>query len=162
MTETASEPLAIELLAKELRECLARIPGIHPQAIGPDCTRHSFHLFCFRVDPRAVNVSRAAFLSALEAEGIPNFGGYPFPLYRQRLFLDRAFGPYSGCQGVDYAKISCRNCETICSEQGGWLEQRLLLGTREDMDDVVRAFEKVYEHRNELRDSEVPEEQTAK
>jgi hypothetical protein len=29
-------------------------------------------------------------------------------------------------------------------------EQRLLLGTREDMDDIATAFEKGYEHRSRL------------
>ena len=108
--------------------------------------------FCFRVDARELGAPRQAFLKALDAEGIPNFGGYPLPLYKQRLFLDREFGPYAGCQGVDYAKTSCPNCETICYEQGGWLEHRMLLGTREDMDDIVAAFRKVYENRDRLQE----------
>lgn len=135
-----------------LAEQLRQIPGIKPQAIPPECTRHAFHLFCFRVDARELGAPRQAFLKALDAEGIPNFGGYPLPLYKQRLFLDREFGPYAGCQGVDYAKTSCPNCETICYEQGGWLEHRVLLGTREDMDDIVAAFRKVYENRDRLQE----------
>ncbi|NLE61148.1 MAG: DegT/DnrJ/EryC1/StrS family aminotransferase [Planctomycetes bacterium] len=135
-----------------LAEQLRQIPGIKPQAIAPECTRHAFHLFCFRVDARELGAPRQAFLKALDAEGIPNFGGYPLPLYKQRLFLDREFGPYAGCQGVDYAKTSCPNCETICYEQGGWLEHRMLLGTREDMDDIVAAFRKVYENRDRLQE----------
>ncbi len=137
-----------------LTERLGQIPGIKPQTITPECTRHGFHLFCYRIDAAELGAPRAAFLKALNAEGIPTFGGYPFPLYRQRLFLDRAFGPYAGCHGVDYSKTSCPNCETICYEQGGWLEQRILLGTREDMDDIVRAFMKVYENRNALREAQ--------
>ncbi len=135
-----------------LAEHLGQIPGIKPQRIPPDCTRHAFHLFCFRVDARELEAPRPAFLKALEAEGIPNFGGYPLPLYRQRLFLDRQFGPYAGCQGVDYAKTRCPNCETICYEQGGWFEHRMLLGTRADMDDIIAAFRKVYDNRDKLRD----------
>jgi dTDP-4-amino-4,6-dideoxygalactose transaminase len=135
---------------KYLTERLGQIPGIKPQTITPECTRHAFHLFCFRVDGRELGAPRWAFLKALEAEGIPNFGGYPLPLYRQRLFLDRQFGSYDGCQGVDYAKTSCPNCEAICYELGGWFEHRMLLGTREDMDDIVRAFSKVYDNRAAL------------
>jgi len=105
------------------------------------------------VDALELGAPQPAFLKALEAEGIPNFGGYPLPLYRQRLFLDRQFGPYAGCQGVDYAKTSCPNCETICYEQGGWFEHRMLLGTRADMDDIIAAFRKVYDNRDKLRDS---------
>ena len=31
-----------------------------------------------------------------------------------------------------------------------WIYQSALLGTREDMDDIIRAFEKVYEQRSSL------------
>lgn len=133
-----------------LTDRLCRIPGIRPQALPADCTRHAFHLFCFRVLASELGIPRELFLKALAAEGVPTFGGYPWPLYRQRLFMDRAFGPYAGCAGVDYAKVSCPNCETICYEQGGWLEQRLLLGTAQDMQDIVRAFEKIHDRRDAL------------
>lgn len=133
-----------------LAERLAQIPGVKPAAIPADCTRHGFHLFCFRLVAEELGAPRGAFLQALAAEGIPNFGGYPQPLYRQRLFLDRQFGPYDGCRGVDYGQVNCPNCETICFEQGGWLEQRILLGTREDMDDIIRAFTRVHEQRAAL------------
>lgn len=133
-----------------LTEQLSRIPGIKPQTLMPACTRHSFHLLCFRIVSSELGIPRDVFLQALAAEGIPTFGGYPWPLYRQRLFLDREFGPYAGCRGVDYAQTSCPNCETICYEQGGWLEQRLLLGTHEDMQDIVRAFQKIHDQRESL------------
>jgi hypothetical protein len=67
--------------------------------------------------------------------------------------LNKAFGPYlpEARQTLDFAKVSCPNCETICDEQGAWLEQSLLLGTQADMDDIARAFAKVYEEREALR-----------
>lgn len=133
-----------------LTEQLCRTPGIRPQALPADCTRHAFHLFCFRILASELGIPRELFLKALAAEGVPTFGGYPWPLYRQRLFMDRAFGPYAGCAGVDYSKVSCPNCETVCYEQGGWLEQRLLLGTARDMQDIVRAFEKIHDRRDAL------------
>jgi hypothetical protein len=46
--------------------------------------------------------------------------------------------------------VRCPNCERLCAEEGAWLEQSLLLGTKADMDDIVRAFEKVQEHRDLL------------
>lgn len=139
---------------KYLAGRLAQIPGVCPQRRGPECTRHGYHLFTFRLDPQVLGVSRRTLLRALEAEGIPVSGGYVMPLYRQPLFANLAFGPYRGYQsvqpGLDYRRTSCPNCETICSSQGAWLEQRLLLGSREDMDDIATAFEKVYEHRHRL------------
>jgi dTDP-4-amino-4,6-dideoxygalactose transaminase len=132
---------------------LGQIPGIHPQKRGLDCTRHSYHVFLFRVDAAAFGVPRATVLRALEAEGIPVCGSYALPLYRQPLFLNKAFGPYlpQSSATLDYAKVNCPNCETICYEQGAWLEQNLFLGAKTDMDDIVRAFEKIHEHRHALQ-----------
>ncbi len=128
---------------------LSRLPGLHPQRRTAETTRHSYHLFLFRIDAQAFGAPRAAVLKALQAEGIPVCGGYAVPLYRQPLFLNKAFGPYLPDAGprLNYGAVRCPNCETICGEQGAWLEQSLLLGTSADMDDIARAFEKVYEHR---------------
>jgi dTDP-4-amino-4,6-dideoxygalactose transaminase len=141
-----------------LAERLSRIPGVHPQSLGQDCTRHGYHLFLFRLDEGELGVSRTDFLDALAAEGIPCCAGYVIPLYRQPLFLNRAFGPYTGYQrfrpDLDYGRVSCPNCAAICSRQGAWLEQRLFLGTRDDMDDIAAAFEKVHACRGRLADAE--------
>ena len=131
---------------------LSRLPGIHPQKRPAACTRHSYHLFLFRIDAAAFGAPRGAVLRALEAEGIPVSGGYAVPLYRQPLFLNRAFGPYlpNAVRTLDYGKVRCPNCEKICGEQGAWLEQSLFLGPQADMDDIATAFEKVYEQRGAL------------
>ena len=131
---------------------LAGLPGIHPQKRPADCTRHSYHLFLFRIDPEAFGAPREAVLKALQAEGIPACGGYALPLYRQPLFLNKAFGPYltTAAPSLDYAKVHCPNCERICAREGAWLEQSLFLGSEADMDDIARAFNKVYQHRGAL------------
>jgi hypothetical protein len=82
--------------------------------------------------------------------------GYLIPLYRQPLFTKHSLGPYTGCQ---YPPLSpsgrgaggegiCPNCERICQSEGVWLEQRMFLGPRSDMDDIAAAVEKVYENRH--------------
>ena len=131
---------------------LSRLPGIHPQKRPADCTRHSYHLFLFRIDAAAFGAPREAVLQALQAEGIPVCGGYALPLYRQPLFLNKAFGPYlpNASRTLDYGKVSCPNCEKICREQGAWFEQSLFLGPQADMDDIASAFEKVYQQREAL------------
>jgi dTDP-4-amino-4,6-dideoxygalactose transaminase len=136
---------------------LSRIPGLHPQRRTAWTTRHSYHLFLFRLEAPAFGAPRAAVLKALQAEGIPVCSGYALPLYRQPLFLDQAFGPYlpDARKTLDYGGVRCPNCETICGEQGAWLEQSLFLGTPVDMDDIARAFEKVYEHRGVLEKVEL-------
>ena len=143
---------------KYLAERVASIPGILPQARDADCTRHGYHLFPFRIDPEVFGVSREVFLEAVVAEGVPAAAAYPVPLYRQPVFEKLLFGPYTGYRNarpdLDYTKTSCPNCETISFTQGVWLEHRLLLGTRQDMDDVATAFEKIYENRDRLAKSE--------
>jgi dTDP-4-amino-4,6-dideoxygalactose transaminase len=131
---------------------LSKIPGIHTQRRTIDTTRHAYHLFLFRIDAKAFGATRAAVLMALAAEGIPASGGYAIPLYRQPLFLNKAFGPYlpNASRSLDFSKVSCINCETICAEQGAWLEQSIFLGNQDDMDDIARAFEKIYQYRDHL------------
>ena len=56
---------------------LKEIPGIAPARMYPGCTRNAYHLYMFRYDPAAfAGLSRAAFLKALRAEGVPASGGY--------------------------------------------------------------------------------------
>ncbi len=141
-----------------LAQRLAQIPGIYPQRRTEDCTRHSYHVFCIRLVPEETGVPRGVFLKAVGAEGVPASAGYVIPLYRQPVFLNQAFGPYTGCReahpDLDYSTVCCPNCETISTVQGAWLEHRFLLGTRKDMDDIADAFEKVYENRDSLLDVE--------
>jgi dTDP-4-amino-4,6-dideoxygalactose transaminase len=133
---------------------LTRLPGVHPQKRPASCTRHSYHLFMLRLDGKAFGASRAAVIRALQAEGIPCSGGYALSLHHQPMFRHKAFGPYlPRARGkLDYRQTHCPNSDLICREQGLWMEQRLFLGPRADMDDIARAFEKVYEHRAALTD----------
>jgi dTDP-4-amino-4,6-dideoxygalactose transaminase len=128
---------------------LSVMPGIKVQPRG-STTRHSYHLFMTTVD-REFGSSRDRVVSALQAEGIPCSAGYGYPLHRQPLFQNRAFGPYlSGMSNVpDYARVECPNAQRVC-DRSIWLGQNLLLGTRDDMDDIVAAFQKIHDHRAEL------------
>jgi len=133
---------------------LVKLPGIRPLRIQPYATGHSHHLYIFRFDEAEFGVSRAGFLAALQAEGIPCLAGYAHPLYKNPMFLRHDFYP-RGCpvtcghydRAIDYASFEalCPNAERACRE-AVWLEHRLLLAEREDMDDIVRAVEKVHEH----------------
>jgi dTDP-4-amino-4,6-dideoxygalactose transaminase len=142
---------------QHLASRLAALPGLYPQARSAECTRHSYHLFMLRMDAAAFGAPRDAVLRALEAEGIPCSGGYGFSLPDQPLFRNKAFGPYlSGASAaLDYRKMRCPNSDLLCREQCIWLGHNLLLGPREDADDIARAFEKVYEHRNALAAGDV-------
>jgi dTDP-4-amino-4,6-dideoxygalactose transaminase len=138
-----------------LNEQLTKIPGILPMARGLGEDRHSYHLYPFRYDAAAFGgASRERFVAALVAEGIPCSEGYTIPLYRQEFFLNKAFGPYTGWResrpDLDYASMVCPVCERFSTETGVWFSQPMLLGTREDMDDIVRAVRKIQENCGEL------------
>ena len=131
---------------------IAQLPGVHPQKRDADCTRHSYHLFMLRVDGQTFGAPRAAVIKALQAEGIPCSGGYGLSLHHQPLFRNKAFGPYlpKASAKLNYQKTRCPNSDLICREQCIWLEHGIFLGTRSDIDDVARAFEKVHENRSAL------------
>ncbi|MFN9913500.1 MAG: DegT/DnrJ/EryC1/StrS family aminotransferase, partial [Pirellulaceae bacterium] len=135
-----------------LAERLRQLPGVYPQRIPAECTRHSFHLFMMRLDGQAFGVSRAAVISALHAEGIPCSAGYGYSLNHQPLFRNKAFGPYlhNVRDRLDYSQVRCPNSDLICREQAIWLGQSMFLGSRDDMDDIVRAFEKIHSNRHQL------------
>ncbi|HEX5444116.1 MAG TPA: DegT/DnrJ/EryC1/StrS family aminotransferase, partial [Pirellulales bacterium] len=133
---------------------IASLPGLHPQQRPAFCTRHAYHLFLLRIDSAEFGAPRAAVIEALRAEGVPCVAGYGYSLHQQPMFRKRAFGPYLPRvkDQLDYARVACPNSDLLCREQAIWLEQALFLGPREDIDDIARAFEKVYENRAALAD----------
>lgn len=131
---------------------LDKIPGVHPQVRPADCTRHSYHLFMLRIVASEFGAPRAAVLKALQAEGVPCAAGYGWSLPHQPMFRNKIFGPYlpKSSRRLNYRKVHCPSSDLICREQCVWLEQNMFLGTRADMDDIARAFDKVYEDREAL------------
>jgi perosamine synthetase len=134
-----------------LTQQLSEIPGITPAKMYPGCTRNAYHLYMFRYDAaRFDGLSRSAFLKALAAEGVPASGGYS-PLDKEP-FLARTLN------GRGYRRIygesevtalternRCPQNERLCSE-AVWLTQTMLLGPRQDMDQIVEAVGKIQRH----------------
>ena len=147
-TQTKRRDLNGQYLAAKL----SRLPGLHPQKRIAGCDRHSYHLFMMRIDAQKFGASRAAVIKALQAEGIPCSAGYAVSLNQQPLFRNKAFGPYlpKVSAKLDYRKVRCPNSDLLCREQTIWFEQSMFLGTRADMDDIARVFEKIHENRDEL------------
>jgi dTDP-4-amino-4,6-dideoxygalactose transaminase len=136
-----------------LNEQLPGIPGIHVVPNDKRVTQRSYHLYEFRFVPEEFGpITLEQFLQAMRAEGIPCGAGYPHPLYKNPLFLRRGKGPrfcplscpYYG-KDMDYRKVVCPNAELLC-KQAVFMSQALLLGTKKDMQDVVRAVQKVYDN----------------
>lgn len=127
--------------AAYLSEQLRGVPGIYPLRVPEYATKHSYHIYVFRFEESEFGISRGDFLQALIAEGIPAMSGYAYPLYRNPLFAAPGLGH-------DYARYTdlCLNAERAC-RQMVWLEHRLLLGNRQDMDDIAGAVRKIHQRR---------------
>jgi perosamine synthetase len=138
-------------LTRRLRE----IPGISPARMYEGCTRNAYHLYMFRYDrERFAGLPRAKFLKALSAEGIPCSGGYS-PLNKEpflaNTFATRAWQRlYPREILASYAERNqCPANDKLCGE-GVWFTQTMLLGPREDMDQIADAIRKIQAHAGEL------------
>ncbi len=141
--------------AAHLSRGLERIPGLAPARMYPGCTRNAYHLFMFRYQPEGFGgLTRARFLEALAAEGIPASPGYS-PLNRERFILEtlasrayRRIYPPEVLSGWE-ERNRCPVNEQLC-QQAVWFTQTMLLGPRQDMDDILAAVEKIHAHASEL------------
>jgi dTDP-4-amino-4,6-dideoxygalactose transaminase len=143
-----------------LFNALKGLSGLEPCRQNPEADQHAFYLVILRYDSTPWDdLPREKLLAALQAEGIPCLGGCSFPLYENPLFrsidFNGASSPYRiGHAGrIDFSKYrgSCPVAEKACREQAIWLSHNLFLGTEDDALDIARAFEKVYQNREELR-----------
>lgn len=148
LTRLEQQTIQRDTNGQYLAQKISALPGIHPQKRTKECARHSYHLFMLRLNPWEFGASRNAVVKALQAEGIPCSAGYSISLPAQPLFRNKAFGPYlpKSRAKLDYARARVPNSNLLCREQCIWLEQSIFLGKRRDMDDIARAFEKIYDN----------------
>src|SRR2546422_5266092 len=72
--------------ARLLDKLLGAIPGITPQKLGSRCTRNGQYAYIFHVYSKEfAGISTEQFISAMNAEGIPNQASYP-PLHELDMF----------------------------------------------------------------------------
>jgi dTDP-4-amino-4,6-dideoxygalactose transaminase len=124
--------------AARLTGLLSAIEGITPPALVHGCTRHAWHLYILRYDPRAFGGrGRAEFLAALGAEGVLCSPGYTLPLSAQPAFVGLR-EQYAGL----LAGGDCPATRDAC-EHTVWLPQRVLLAAPAAMDDIAEAVAKI-------------------
>jgi dTDP-4-amino-4,6-dideoxygalactose transaminase len=137
-----------ERSAQLLDEALTRVPGIRLLAPAPEMTRRSYHMYVFRIDEATLQIPRAKFLQALEAEGVPASEGWYQPLYRNGVFTNAQVGPRHGIRaplagtGVDYTGVSCLICEQVCRD-AVWIPQNVLLADEPQIRQLAEAIRKV-------------------
>ena len=126
--------------ARILEEGLSTVPGLVPLKIDARVTRHAWHLYQLRYDLAAFGGrDRGELLRAINAEGVEAFGGYrPLPAQPAvRNALRDRFGTDAVPDAAEFPNAVEAGEHTI------WLPQNLLLGSEDDMHDVVAAFRKV-------------------
>ena len=135
--------------AAYLDEALKKFDFITPMRRDANITRNSYHLYLVNIDESKLHgVSRDRFAAALEAEGIPLVAGY-VPAYD----FPCISGDYAArCVG---GKINVRPDTPVADDLARhglcWFYHAVLLGDKDDMDEIVRGIEKVYGNLGELK-----------
>lgn len=146
--------------AAYLKSRISNIPGILPYKLYDNVTRAAFHLFPFRYKKESFQgLSRAEFLKALSAEGIPASGGYR-PLNKMP-YLEHALGTKNfqkiyPPEMLDYKRYMAQNqCplnDQLCKE-AVWLFHSLLITEKSDMDDIANAIEKIHKNAGKIKNN---------
>ncbi|NJD03364.1 MAG: DegT/DnrJ/EryC1/StrS family aminotransferase [Ruminiclostridium sp.] len=146
---------------------LSKIPALEPVKTRSGA-KHAFYVHPVKYRSLDTGVSRNRFVDAVKAELMPtelreaegvNIGsGYVRPLYLQPLFQRQTAYGNNGCPfkcrnyegSVDYSKADCPVCEDM--HYNTLLTHELMRPpiSKEDLNDVVNAFKKVWENINEL------------
>ena len=126
--------------ARILTEGLADVPGVTPLKVDARITRHAWHLYQVQYDPVAFGGrDRTGFLRAINAEGVEATAGYQ-PLTTHPALRNAMRDRFGASAAVELPRVA--NAERA-GEGTVWLPQTLLLGSDEDMRDVVAAVHKV-------------------
>ncbi len=145
-------------LAEYLTEKLSNFEGlILPQKNNVD--KHVYFVYPIRFKENVIGMGRNTFVNALKAEGIPFGAGYVRPTYLEPMYQRKTAYGVNGCPftcgyyggKADYSKGICPVCEKMHEEE------LMLTGvckyphTEEDINDVVKAFEKIFKNIDELK-----------
>ncbi len=129
--------------AEYLKKRLLEIEGIQPLN---QSLEQNYYSYFFKYDSTYFkDIPKQTLKEALQAEGVPPIGTSPtalHPAYRS---------PYFCSLHRDYSKVYCPEAEKAFNEEGmGFLGTGVLLGEKEDMDNIADAIIKVKENIDEL------------
>lgn len=141
-----------------LYEKINKIGGIESMRIRDEVTYPAHYYYCGKfISEQFDGISKETFFDAVEAEGIPRPGFYPFPLYLNPcLNLSELKNPgqplHYAAEGrpVDYDQLVLPESERAIKE-GFWWMHETFLGTKEDVDDIINAVIKIRENTEELK-----------
>jgi dTDP-4-amino-4,6-dideoxygalactose transaminase len=140
-----------------LNSRLRDFPGLVPQKLYEGTESGSFYLYMTTyMKEHFNNTPRDKFLKALEAEGVSLSTYLPKGLHKEPwsehiLSLKEYQKMYSPARLKSYREeLSCPNCDRVIDDIAMIWASGPLLGSREDMDDVINAIMKLHENRDQL------------
>jgi dTDP-4-amino-4,6-dideoxygalactose transaminase len=137
-------------LCDYLTDRLAGIDGLTPPVVKPDC-RHVYYIYALAYDAEKTGIPRDQFIRAMNAEGIPMGAGYIAPLYLGPIYHERkapAFRHYTGT--ATYERGLCPVVERLHERDLVLTLVARAPARTDDMDDIVRAVEKIMAYPGEL------------
>jgi dTDP-4-amino-4,6-dideoxygalactose transaminase len=140
--------------AAQLSKGLGSLSHVRPLPPQPGLERETIYNYVFQYRPNGPAPSRDLFVAALDAEGVPCDGRFYEPVYRSDLF----YVTPENCpqlvvnrkEPMSYATCKCPVSERAAYDESVWLPQFLLIGDETDVQDVLRAVEKVVGNLGEL------------
>ncbi len=137
---------------------LKDFPGLVPQKLYPGTASGAYYVFGMTYREEGFDgLSRGKFLKAIRAEGIPLSGYIGAGLHKEpwveRILTSKVYQRmYSEKRIQQYREQNqYPHCDQVCQNVVAFGGSGILLGTQEDMDDILDAIFKVYENREKLK-----------
>jgi dTDP-4-amino-4,6-dideoxygalactose transaminase len=143
--------------ATYLTKLFNEISGITPAKLYEGTTNSAYHLYMFRYNKsHFAGMSRARFIEALSAEGVPcskgygqmNKDTYVTGLANNKYYL-KIYGEKTMKQWLE--RNQCPQNDKLTNEESVWFTQNMLLGTTRDMEQIAEAVRKIQKFANELK-----------
>ena len=147
-------------LATYLNSALAGIPGITPQPIQDLDDRHVYYFYLMDYQAHAAGLPRERFVEAVRAEGVELRQAYLRPIYWEPMYQQKKAFNKGQFPFVSEFHDSVPNYDVgLCPVTEAAFATDLIFGnfcrwplTEAHVDQVVAAFHKVLEHKEELAD----------
>lgn len=132
------------------------IAGITPAKLYDGVTNSAYHLYMLRYDPSQFSgMSRERFIQAMKAEGIScdtgyramNRESYVTDLAKNKHYL-KIYGEKTMKQWLD--RNQCPQNDQLVKE-ALWLSQTMLLGSKDDMEQIAGAIKKIQRYSAQLK-----------
>jgi dTDP-4-amino-4,6-dideoxygalactose transaminase len=144
--------------ARYLTSRLKGFPGVVPQKLYEGTDSGAFYVYGMTYQKEHFNgVDRETFLKAVRAEGIslnPYIGrGLHKEPWVEHVLNARVYQRMFSAERLrEYRERNdCPNCDQVCQDVVAFWSSGILLGKKEDMDDIANAILKVHENRDKLQ-----------